>query len=703
MLLNASPLNAVPLNEAASGADLINPTFGLLLEVETYIHRWGLSLEVVTYTLAPSFALRLAVTDLIEPAWPLRLHAIDRVALLGNTEDGGVTLLWTYRVTVGGFNLDVSDRLIGPIRILREEDHSAVMTLTLASEALINPANPAAGMGYYATMQAYYVINPGCDDEQIFLLFNGEIEGKQIDPLSHAITYTLRDARERILTEGGADLIPGSLWSAGVFDEGATPYQKMEDRLSTYPGSFQLDRVGSPTLQSWDVQLENPAPFTGGSILDGSLVVEVAPFSDRVEEVVCRFDYRYALLHLREFRVHYEFGGASLLALYPITPPSVSMVDEALEHTGMALLEATQYTTLPQQWYEFGGVWYNYPGFETMVLSATAYLGRRFAQTVTEQYELTVRLSTQEGQTAIQTEGPRRREEMRGALECAFDAAAWEADWNAAPVLDRPYLAAETLYEATDDAATGRAECVNAIETLLAKARRRILDSHRKNRFSFTTLLQPYLEVGAVISFTGLGWEVIGRVYALEHVLNPDVQGDGLAASTRITLALTYSDAAGGINSPLTAPYPPEHEEISESVRAAHQIALGTLVGGTDTSPPWDEATMQGWITNIPASTSVSGMVTSWHGETSSSDYGALGSLYATSEEEEGPSYYAGAITNQAYNAETAYPWQFRVLIPGVEEIARDHLTVSITAPNDADGFYAVSPATSVFLYTHQE
>jgi hypothetical protein len=241
---------------------------------------------------------------------------------------------------------------------------------------------------------------------------------------------------------------------------------------------------GTPALTHWAAKVSPDWAFTAEHYVWGSLGLELASHADLVQRVTASFDYRFSRLRVREHRISYTFGGATQLAADDIAPPTVAMIDEAIASTGLYELEATQYNRMTQQWYEFSGVFYNYPGYEGMALESYAYLGRRFAQSVEENYTLTI-------DCAVSGIDPRRSRSVRGALQSAFDAQAWEDDITAAPVLTRPGVAIETLQDATSDTATGRTEANNAMAVLLAQG---------QNIFGFVdlTVLRLHEPIGQI-------------------------------------------------------------------------------------------------------------------------------------------------------------------------------------------------------------
>ena len=633
---------------------------------------WGLRLEVVPLTLQPSWGLKLRVWGTVQPSWGLRLQVVDVAAMLAGAAHG-----WGYRATVGG--TDVSSRLIGPMEAGGEEGLAATARFSLRPAA--GPVDPAAYVGRDVLLEYVWLPDDG-SYQQVVPLFVGRVDTVDIDAASFALTLTAVDNRGDVLVAGGADLLPGSRWSAGVFQEDATPLQQQEDRLSTLCAAFDLGPDGSPALTPWAAKPTPDWTVGGADYVWGSLRLKLATQADLVQRVVAEFDYRFSRLRLRETRAVYDFGGATQLLADPIAPPSVAMIEEAITNSGLTKLEDVQYMRMDHEWYNLGGQWHQYPGFEGMAVMFRAWLGRRWAQSVDEHYTLTL-------DCADAGVDARAQRDIRGALAATFDAAAWEEDANAAPVLARPYLSIETLHDATDDAATGRAQAGNAIETLLAQGQRILRASHRQNRVTFDTRLNPLITRSHTVRFTAGGVDCRGKVFAVRHSLDPAARDGALGAKTTVTLAISRPSLPAPTPSALTAPAAPA---ITTAVAQAHLLILGNHIGAKSTSPAWDAATMQGYIVNIPSGTRVDGMLTQWgyggmwaHGEVLGDIEVAINNPYRVDSTYKGASYYAGEIPDPNYVAANAYPWQFRLISPEVEPAARDNLDEPLAAAYKVD------------------
>lgn len=660
-MYNAAPYNATPYNQAPAAT--------------AYQPSWQLALEVSASTVQPSWPLRLAVIDTVQPSWQLALAVVDPALLLAARSHA-----WQYRARLDG--VDITPLLAGPMSASGEAGLAAVARFSIRPQAGV--VTPAQYVDAEVVLDYLWRSEDGAV-EQFFPLFVGRVDTVDVDPATFKLTLTCSDRRNDILAAGGAALLPGSRWSVGVFDAKATPLQQQEDRISTLCADFDLLPDGAPALTDWQAKVTPDWSFGAAHYVDGSLSVNYAASTEVVQRVEIDFNFRFWRLRLRQTQVDFVFGGATQMAAYPIAPPSAALITEALEATGLALLDEPVFQRLTQQWYNLAGTWTGYEGWENMVLSARAYLARRFAQSVTEACKLVVEC----GDTGID---PRRVATLSGALEALFDASAWERDPALAPVLPRPWLATESLHDALDDPATGRAEYVNAILTLLHQALRTIRASQRLNRVTFKVPLNPLVNRTHTVYFNAAGVVAMGKVHAVEHVLDPE-RGE---AVTEITLALSVPVLPAPVPSALAAPTPPAAPAITPAQRQAHRLWLGVHVGGLATSAPYAD-TMQGYICNIPSEITVGNMITSWgYGRMlAEAIYGNSNSPpYAITSSATPSTYVNGQIDNPNFVAANAYPWQFRVIAPEVEPDARDHLTSDVAAT------YRVTVPADLFTVT---
>ncbi len=659
----ASPYSTGPYNSPAQGGGAAPIT-------------WALSLAVVQTTATPVFPLSLAVTGEVTPEWALSLAVVDPAAI---TESAAHA--WSRGILVDG--VDWSARLVGPSRVDAEAGASAVASVTLALTA--GAFDPADWTGAEVALDYTWT---AADGSAAYTLrqFTGQVDAFRLDPARQTITLTCSDRRKGLLLGASqaqiATLLTGSLWSDAFFNADVDGLRYAEDRLSTLAADFDLDADGTPRLTAWAAKV---APdWTIDRILADSLAVDFARHTDLVHQVEVKLDYRFARLRLREARIKYVFDLMDM-ATDHIAMPTSALVEDAIADAGWDVLDDPVYVR-PAEYYDIGGVFYLCDS-ENGVREATARLGKRFAQSVEEHYTLTVSASA----SGLD---PRLKSTLSGALESAFDAAAWEKDITASPVLASPGWGMETAGDATTDPDTGRAGAQNAVRCGLAMAARKILESHRQNSVEFTVPLNPFLSRAHTVALDQPDLDATGKVRRLVHELDPD---SGRALTT-VTLALSRPTLANPAASDAhTPPATPAIPAPSAEVIAAHYMELGNIIGGKAGAAAYDED-WSGWIINVPSESKVSGMLNRWTGMAMSASgeiYGqGQGPAFAVTSSETPASKFDGTIANPDYVAANAYPVQFRVVTPEVETAARDNLDVAL-----ADD-YLVRVPEDVFTYT---
>ena len=661
-MFNAAPFNTAPFNSTGGVEPPYWPVF--------------LSLDVVKATATPEFPLSLAVTGEVTPEFPLSLAVVEPVAI---TESAAHA--WSRGITVAG--VDWSARLVGPSRVDAEAGASAVASVTLALTA--GAFDPADWTGAEVVLDYTWTSTDGLTTYTL-RQFTGQVDAFRLDPARKTIALTCSDRRKGLLLGASqaqiAAMLPDSLWSDAYFDADVDGLRYAEDRLSTLAADFDLDADGTPRLTAWAAKV---APdWTIDRIVADTLAVDFARHTDLVHQVEVGLDYRFSRLRLREARIRYEFDLLDMIN-DSVAMPTSNLVEAAVENAGWDVLDAPVYRR-PAEWLDYGGTYYIMDD-ENGVLEATARIGKRFAQSVEEHYTLTVSASA----SGLD---PRLKSRLSGAMECAFDADAWEKDATASPVLASPGWGMETASDATTDPDTGRAAAQNAVRCGLAMATRMILASHRQNSVEFTVPLNPFLSRAHTVALEQPDLEATGKVRRLVHELDP-ASGQAL---TTITLALsrpTLSNPAA--SSAHTPPATPSIPAPSDAVVAAHYMELGTIIGAKSGSAAYDEA-WSGWIVNIPSENKVSGMITRWTGmemAASGEIYGSgQGPVFAVTSSQTPASKFDGAITNPDYVAANAYPVQFRIVAPEVETAARDNLDIDLAAD------YLVRVPEDVFTYT---
>jgi hypothetical protein len=226
---------------------------------------------------------------------------------------------------------------------------------------------------------------------------------------------------------------------------------------------------------------------------------------------------------------------------------------------------------------------------EALCLTARWKAARRWAQTVTEQYAITVYAPDLEeavGEIAL--------EEDYG-LEAVYDATDYESDrsWN-----DRPggfVLKAATNdweSEATDVEYAGRAELEDAEECAIEKAKTEILRRARLNRVTFSPVYRPDVSLSSTVEVDTPYLTCTGKVARIEETIDPTT------GTLDQTLEVAISRHGGSGLAATTPTAPVEQPEFPAEEPTPRSYTVQYRIGGTtnaqEDDPEWD-----GFVTNV--------------------------------------------------------------------------------------------------------
>ena len=528
MLLNGSPLNAVPLNGGAPGNS--------------------------------------------EPP----AVAVDPV----------VSVLWDVRLMLGG--VDVSANLTGQVRIEREEGAATLADFVLSLDA--GPVNPASYIGQ--SVSIYYRHWSGSAWTETLRFVGQVIRPQysmQERLISCDCSDRLQDAIEA-MTVAQVDTLTGGAWSADVFEvpEGRSRWDYAQERMSTRPASLQKNTVGALEVTNWAAGA--PAfVFPPGSVLDQSMDWIPVELNERVNVVELEFDYRFTRLRERhqDFTwMHPDIVGTTIPNSFCLwrtattNLPTVDMVVDACRDAGyQAVLSGAAWVELPPT-----GVycspptpWINSLKSLGLLLGGTWTAARRWTQAITEQY----RLRVEAPQSIVQAGEVIRRDRITSESQSdraqEFEGAAFESP--------EPDAVQDSMGDwVADLREAGRLDA--AITVGVSMARVQILSSHRDNRLGFQ--LPTVDTLGVTLENTiRVEDEVAGESIACQakvFSLADEWSFDDGSAITTVLLAV--SQGGGDVDDPVAPPAPPPTTPTGSTTST---ITLPSQLGGEyDGQPPYD-------------------------------------------------------------------------------------------------------------------
>lgn len=474
---------------------------------------------------------------------------------------------WTCRVMLGAE--DVTAQVTGKVRIEREEGAAAI-----AEFSLYLPEDGVDVVGWTGrSVEIFYleIRESGWIEEE---RFDGWLEQPSYDPQNRIVSCEATDRLQDLVEAmeiADIDALVGGIWTVDVFEatDGRSRWDYAGERLASVAGSLDRSVAGALRLTPWAAQ----APlkrFASGTTIDGSLSVDIAKLSDRVNQVELDLKYRFSRLRERHQAFNWQHpdiqgwsvdNGFCIWRANSTELPTIDMLEEALSSAGYNLLAGAELLTVP-----LSGVYCDPPqawrnDFDNLLLAADVVGGMRWVQPVTETYALTV-----EASESIAQAGPVLRRDG-ASLESELARA---DDWESAEFTEPESDAAQDAIGdyLVDLRETERLELVASC--ILSGARVTALGSHRGNKVAWQ--VPTSMALGIDLVHTLLMEDRIraqGKVFSL--IDEYDLEGQ--TAISTITLAI--SRGGGTIDDPLTLPPPPNSEvtgEVPELIQLPTQL-----------------------------------------------------------------------------------------------------------------------------------
>lgn len=389
-------------------------------------------------------------------------------------------------------------------------------------------------------------------------------------------------------------VITGGMYSEAVFGPREDGWQQAMDVLSTVAKGFNLQADGATfELTDWVPKISPDRTFTQSSTVDKSLVLDIAKLRQLITRVQIKAQYRYTRLHHRERGYGWNWGVVDFCEWYFDTfpLPTRDMFFSAATGAGWILQNGNIYfETLPDTGsYTCDGSpvgWAITPEWQAQVVTlATFTLARKWTQTITETYQLTV-----EDADAVATFGVQLDEQSVGD-ETQYDDAEFDASKDGATPTD-PGWAVDNLgdyYKEEDD----RAVVENMLLTVLNFARVKIAGSLRRNYVQFDTPFIQGLELSETIRIDSnqtLGRvQAQGKLYQFVHTV-----GGGRAVTT-LKVAVSRGGASADSGAIIIVPTQPN--TLPAGPILDDSIVLYNHIGNDDAAPDYDEA-WAGYTTN---------------------------------------------------------------------------------------------------------
>lgn len=572
--------------------------------------------------------------------------------------------IWRLVVMLDG--IDISASLIGEWSVDAEEGAARVAEFAMLPD--LGTIDPTDWVRKPISID-YAVLDAAGAIRWQQRLFTGIVDVPEYDPATRITLFRCTSRLQEVFEQSdaaGIDAQIGGYWSEHIFEAEADGWRRAGDRLSTIPASLDMDAGGAIHVTDWAAKASADYTFDGGGHIDQTRRLELANSRDIHNRVRIRFDFRFQRLRQREVQRNWMMSpgiGCDFLQ-NPFTLPQRSMIESAAEATGWALQSISFVDLPPPQYFHCtpvgGGASYLVAwGFKILgnlrVPNAAAHaplcqgayikLGKRWAQTVTEQYQIDVRAPQ-----SIARLGEIGREDQ-GGVEAEQEIDGWESslDYDApvsGAILHRNGDHAWDADQGVDD---GRVAMETAIRTLQAIHRTAILGAHRRNSASWRTLIQPQIELRHTLRMNTAELTAKGKVQQLVH------QGaiDSGEATTELRIALSRSGTIGAAgDDPLDPPAAPDTQvdALPDPGPGLSYGGAGMHIGGTTDAPGFNED-WTGFVTNY-----------GWD-----------------------PTVTDPFSSDPDLPQTVVYPVQFRVQVPDIEETSRQAVEAGQTQTINVD------------------
>ena len=529
---------------------------------------------------------------------------------LGTSGSGARAGIWSAVVTIDA--VDWTARVVGDVRIEAEEDSARIAELTV---------RPTAGHSFtIAAWVGKSIAIDICDmstgsPAQVSRLFTGLIDTPELNLDLRTVTLRCTDNLQAdldALSSAAIDaLIPTAYYSPVVFDRAAGGWRRAQDRLSTIASSLDLDPQQSVRITAWAPAAQPDLSFDENHILDATLDVSLSSRNSLVNRVVIDFGYRFPRVKAERYPLVYAYVNAGTIAQHAANLDwflTREAVESAIKAAG-ATIEAISYTPMPNQ---IIGGWVPGTSDYLLCMGFVAEVSFGYAQQIEEQHTITVRATN-----SISVVGT-LSDKLSGALEGVYPQIAtaeqsmllYQNDISGIPPLDvaSQALGYTTSADVTLTTDTDRTAANDAMETLIAVAKTRIWQSHRRNAVTATVPLNPDVDLDRTIDIAVTGLHARGKCRSVSHVLSPQT-GE---ATTQFSVAICSVAGTGVIHpdTPITAPTAsqPASSALPFSATAVFDYAAAGTHDFTVTFPGVDQ--LERNKANIPIATTYDATLT---------------------------------------------------------------------------------------------
>lgn len=301
----------------------------------------------------------------------------------------GQSFVWALRLLVDG--MDYTAQLTGQMTIIRQEGAAGLADFGLFI-ALGLPVVPPDWKGRSVTIDYITTSQFVTSEARRYTGQISIANWNPISRVLTCECSDQLQQRVEGMTVEAIDSLVGGYWSADVFEEvdGRSHWDYALERLSTRPVSLDCSPLGDMRVTSWYAGAPDFI-FGEGTVLYQTLDLQQSDLSRTTNRIEIEFSYRYSRLWQRNQAYTWIVPAGSFCNWREDSHelPTIEMVQEALTGSGQAIVSES-YVTAPLSDPDpcgTGIAWVNQ--FDNLVIGTGITGGRRWVQTVTESYTLT--------------------------------------------------------------------------------------------------------------------------------------------------------------------------------------------------------------------------------------------------------------------------------------------------------------------------
>lgn len=590
MSLNQWTLNSKVLNESISSSSVIDTGEGLICAIKQLITNYGEGKLIdvkqsVTFYAAGEGRLIELIQDVIAPT-PSKLL----IEIRQDVRDGATGNFFTRNgfipsLTIGAFQVP-EDWITGDINITRNENAAAIMNFTLY------PSVGVQNIDYYEGQIVKLFVTTKEIPTPV-VMYTGYINEPNIDIVNGFISFSCSDLREeQINAQLGAVAPYIGIYTTGVFGEKTSLFKEITDRLTTTPLVLNFNAAGQYTISNF---VGNNLPqflFTDSDVYgkDGDSSrdpkITMATRGRIVNQVDIEFKYQYQRLYQRSLNFSWQAPYYNSICDFLKNGYSVlkrSMVEAAVQAAGWPLRQPIGYVPIfTSGFYNCNGVSVGYSTAQaqfvqqpikdsagnpvkdtdgnatyktvqtgavdvanTLCLRAAWNASYVWSQNISETYNLSVYSSQSQARYGV------RKETDTVGVESTYNTSELEKNTVHITMPTNSITNGADKYINLDSNLSGY---YNSISVALARAKTKIIQSHRDTKVSFRTKLNPLIDLVHTAKLDCTKLVAQGKVSTISHYIDCTT-GE---AYTQIEISISRAHGSG-TDTPLSYPIRPTY------------------------------------------------------------------------------------------------------------------------------------------------